>query len=39
MGGAVGIWSIVDAVKNASTETTRIIPNKNDNATKINVNA
>ena len=33
------VWSIVDAVKNASTETTQIIPNKNDNATKINVNA
>ena len=39
MGGAVGIWSIVDAVKNAGTETNKIFPNKNDNATKITVNA
>ena len=33
------VWSIVDAVKNASTESSQIIPNKNNNATKINVNA
>ena len=39
MGGAVGIWSIVDAVKNASSEISQIIPNKNDTATNINVNA
>ncbi len=36
-GGAVSIWSIVDAVKNASTETTQIIPNNNN--AKLNVNA
>ena len=38
MAGAVGIWSIVDAVKNASTETTQIIPNKK-NSANINVSA
>ena len=30
--GAIGIWSIVDAVKNASTETTQIIPNQHNQA-------
>ncbi len=32
------VWSIVDAVKNASTETSQIIPNKK-NSANINVNA